>query len=123
MKNKIVIKKKNIDKEINGKKKQVTVLDFFLISEEYGRNYLFTQPFSKGVYDYFRPGRSESELKAYRRWDRNPRLDNLITRIPRHIRYIQMEYAEESVTKSYKHRSVSYDRNRERIRDLDWEIA
>ncbi len=52
-------------------------INFFLVCRE-GRFYLFSQRFTKGVYDYFRNGRSESELYKFRCWDRNPRLDHTI---------------------------------------------
>lgn len=52
-------------------KKRITItkadekLHFYLTTER-GCIYLFTPSFSKGVYDYFRRGRSERELYEYK---------------------------------------------------------
>lgn len=74
MRNKIEITKKN-DK-----------INFYLVSSG-KRLYLFTQSFSKGVYEFFRNGRSEAELYSYKLWHKNPRLDKTIEKIPMYIRY------------------------------------
>lgn len=56
-------------------KKRITItkadekLHFYLTTER-GCVYLFTQSFSKGVYDYFRRGRSERELYEYKQWNK-----------------------------------------------------
>ena len=49
--------------------------------------YLFSQKFTKGVYEFFKNGRSENEIKSYRLWKKNPRLDKTITKIPLYTRY------------------------------------
>ncbi len=60
-----------------------------------GRYYMFTVRYSKGVYEYFaNAGRSESEILAFDKWGRNPRLDKLITRLPPQIRWTVREVAE-----------------------------
>ena len=75
MKNKITISKSN------------DMITFYLNSK--GRSfYLFTQKFSKAVYEFFAPGRSENEIRNYKSWDKNPRLDKTITKIPVYIKYI-----------------------------------
>ena len=78
MKEKITITKKN------GK------LHFFLNADE-GRFFLFSQNFSKGVYSFFKKGKSEIEIKTFKKWNRNPRLDKTIEKIPLYMRYVRKE--------------------------------
>lgn len=80
MKQKIVITKSNEN------------LHFYLKTER-DYLYLFTQAFSKGVYDYFRRGRSERELREYKQWNKNPRLDKTIEKIPMYMQYALREVA------------------------------
>ena len=80
MKNKIIVRKGN------------NKLNFYLLSKT-GRFYLFTQDYSKGVYHYFRNGKSENELRSYRQWDKNPRLDKTIEKLPMYIHYVLNEAA------------------------------
>jgi len=75
MKNKISVTKKN------------NKLNFYLIAEG-KRYYLFTQDYSKGVYEFFQAGRSEAELHKYKLWRKNPRLDKTIEKIPLYTRYV-----------------------------------
>lgn len=79
MKNKIIIKKTENE--------TVRELNFYLKNSK-GTFWLFTQPFSKGVYEWFRDGRSENEILSFADWKRNKRLNNTIDRIPREIRYV-----------------------------------
>ncbi len=75
MKNKISVTKKN------------NKIHFYLVSG--GKSYyMFSQNFSKGVYEFFRSGRSEAELYSYKLWHKNPRLDKTIEKIPMYIRYV-----------------------------------
>ena len=78
MKNKITVNKLN------------EKLHFYLISNG-KRYYLFTQDFSKGVYQFFKSGRSESELHKYNLWRKNPRLDKTIEKLPMYMRYVLKE--------------------------------
>ena len=55
------------------------------------RFFLFTQNFTKGVYEYFKNGRDENELRAFRKWGRNPRLDKTIEKIPMYVRFALKE--------------------------------
>lgn len=71
--------------------KRKTTLEFYLISENSGKDWLFSQRLTKGVYEYFRKGRSESEIRSYRQWNRNPRLDKTITKLPAYIHYVRRE--------------------------------
>lgn len=79
-KNKIIIKNQN--------KK----IDFYLLSGR-ERLYLFTQDYSKGVYNFFRNGKSEGEIRRYKKWDKNPRLDKTIEKLPMYIQYVLCEAA------------------------------
>ena len=66
-------------------------LQFFycLDNEEY---YMFEQVFTKGVYLYFKQGVPLSEIKAYKQWNKNVRLDKTIEdRIPQCTKYIMKE--------------------------------
>ena len=65
-------------------------IDFYFVSNA-GKFYLFTQAYSKGVYEFFRSGRAEKEIKKYRGWDKNPRLDKTIEKIPMYTRYLMKE--------------------------------
>lgn len=81
-KNKIIVSKNN------------NKLHFYILISGRTKIYLFTQTYSKGVYHYFQNGRSEKEIRSYRRWNRNPRLDKTIEKLPMYIRYaIQYEAA------------------------------
>lgn len=80
MKNRITVVK-NMDK-----------LDFYLISKRV-KVYLFTQDYTKGVYEFFRDGKSENEVKGYKKWNRNPRLDKTIEKIPLYVQYVMREAA------------------------------
>lgn len=68
------------------------MLHFYLVTKR-GCTYLFAQGFSKGVYDYFRKGRSEHELNEYKQWNKNPRLDKTIEKIPMYMQYVLREVA------------------------------
>jgi hypothetical protein len=76
MKNRVIIAKEN--EEIK-----------FYLKNKAGTFWLFTQPFSKGVYEWFKGGRAEGEILSFAKWNRNKRLSDTINRIPREIRYIQ----------------------------------
>lgn len=80
MKNKIIVNKKN------------NKLNFYLLSEK-RTFYLFTQAYTKGVYHYFRNGRAETEIRDYKKWDKNPRLDKTIEKLPIYIHYAICEAA------------------------------
>ena len=67
-------------------------IHFYLTSGKQTR-YLFSQKFTKGVYQYFRDGRSENEIKKFNKWNRNPRLDKTIEKIPLYVRYVFREEA------------------------------
>lgn len=75
MKNKVIVIKAN--EEIK-----------FYLKNDKGTFWLFTQPYSKGVYDWFKDGRAEREILNFAKWDRNKRLNDTIKRIPREIKYV-----------------------------------
>lgn len=60
---------------------------------ENSRLYLFTDKFTKGLYTYFRDGKSVEEIKKHKTWGRNPRVDKTVTKIPAYIKYVLKECA------------------------------
>ncbi len=70
--------------------KENDLLHFYLCTER-SSAYLFTQEYSKGVYDYFLRGRFDCELHEYKQWNKNPRLDKTIEKIPMYMRYVLSE--------------------------------
>ena len=77
-------------------------IHFFLLTAEYGRLYLCSRAYTPGVYDYFRHGRLESELYAFRKWNRNPRLDKIISRLPAYIKYAVQTAAEDALWENWQ---------------------
>lgn len=77
MKNKIIVEKSPDTNEIK-----------FYLKNKNGTFWLFTQDYTKGVYDYFRFGRSEKEVLNFPDWERNKRLSKTISRIPKEVRYV-----------------------------------
>lgn len=67
-------------------------LHFYLKNSKCGKLYLFSQRFSRGVFEFFNKERSISEILKFRRWNRNPRLDKTISKIPIYMRYVEREY-------------------------------
>ena len=67
-------------------------LHFYLKNSKCGKLYLFSQRFSRGVFDFFSKERSINEILNFRRWNRNPRLDKTISKIPIYMRYAEREY-------------------------------
>lgn len=65
-------------------------MNFFLQTKE-GRLFLFSQNFSKGVYQFFCKGKSENEIISFKKWGRNPRLDKTIEKIPLYTKYVRKE--------------------------------
>lgn len=63
-------------------------LDFYLRSNN-GEFYLFSQDYSKGVYEYFKHGRSVNEIRKFNKWKKNPRLNKTIDRLPHQIQYVE----------------------------------
>lgn len=98
MKNRIIVRKdakNNICDKTNVSLRAHTLsskLDFYLVSGG-RRYYLFSQNYTKGVYDFFRNGKTEDELRRYNKWNRNPRLDKTIEKIPMYIAYVMKEIA------------------------------
>lgn len=80
MKNRVIIKKEN-------KNNAKDNLAFYLKNDQ-GEFWLFEQECTKGVYEYFKNGRAEREIIAFKKWGNNKRLNNTIARIPREIRYV-----------------------------------
>ena len=66
-------------------------LSFYSFSETFGRNYLYTKPFTQGEWRYFQKARSMNELYGFRRWGRNPRLDKTVKRVIQMQKYVEKE--------------------------------
>ena len=68
-------------------------LNFYLTDKKYlpERLFLFSQKFSKGVYEYFKNGRDEREIRAFKNWGKNPRLDKTIEKIPMYVKFALKE--------------------------------
>lgn len=76
-------------------------LDFYFQTE--GKTlYLFTETFSKSVYNFFYNGRLESEVLGFKRWKGNYRLGKTISKIPMYIRYALKEDAYEEQEHDYR---------------------
>lgn len=63
-------------------------LHFYLHSND-GEFYLFSQNYSKGVFEYFKNGRSVNEIRKFDKWKKNPRLNKTIDRLPPQIQYVE----------------------------------
>ena len=72
--------------------KTTDMLHFYWTDNTFGKLYLFSQKFSKGVFDFFCRGRSVTEVRCFRQWNRNPRLDKTITKLPIYMKYAWKEY-------------------------------
>ena len=79
-------------KDRNTIRRNETHIHFYLTTKR-GRFFLFSQKFSKGVFDFFHNGRSENEILRFKGWRRNPRLDKTISKIPMYARYVRNEAA------------------------------
>ena len=62
-------------------------LHFYWIGKGIGKLYLFSQKFSKSVFDFFCKGRSAKEVLSFKQWNRSPGLDKTITKLPIYMRY------------------------------------
>lgn len=60
----------------------------FYLKNSNGEFWMFSQPYSKGVYEWFKNGRSEKEIIEFNKWNQNKRLNNTIDRIPRELKYV-----------------------------------
>lgn len=79
-KNRIVIK-------INDKNDRDWRIEFYLETSEQ-RYFLFDQDYTQGIYEYFKDGRSESEILNFKKWRINDRLTKTISKIPNYIKYV-----------------------------------
>lgn len=76
-------------------------LNFYLVNK-CGTYYMFTQKYTPGVYDYFRDGRAEREIRAFRNWRKNPRLDKTIEKLPMYVDYVMREFVAEDLNRTAK---------------------
>lgn len=64
-----------------------SILRFYLHNRE-GTFWLFDQADDPDVYEWFRNGRSESEIINFSEWRKSKRLSKTVERIPREIKYV-----------------------------------
>ncbi len=64
----------------------------FYLSFGEDRIWLFSQPYSMSVENYFRTGRSVSEIRRNNSWRENPRLEKTIERVYLAITFTMKEY-------------------------------
>lgn len=86
MKDKIIVTKGN------------NQINLYLVSKG-KRLWLFSQKYSMSVYKYFQNGRSVREIMAYKDWQKGPRLNKTIERLPGMIKYVKSEFCEEGALK------------------------
>lgn len=66
-------------------------LHFYSYSRQNGSTYLYSKPFTKGEYLYFRGNRSMDELYSFHDWGKNPRLDKTIKRVIQMCKYVEKD--------------------------------
>ncbi|KIR01286.1 hypothetical protein P261_00100 [Lachnospiraceae bacterium TWA4] len=54
---------------------------------------MFTQRYSDSVYNKFKCGVLDYEIRSYRSWNKNKRMDKMISKIPMYIAYIMRDVA------------------------------
>lgn len=69
-------------------------IDFYL-EKSNRRIYLFTQKYTAGVHEVFRMGLRDYQIRGYKKWNRNPRLDKTIDKIPLYLAYYMKEMSED----------------------------
>ena len=65
------------------------------------KHWLFSLAYSKSVYNYFRAGRSLTEVMKYKNWKKSPRLTKTIERLPGIIKYVKQEFGLNDPVRSY----------------------
>ena len=74
---------------------EVKVLKFFLDSAVGYHIPLFSQKFTKSVFEYFENGRSIPEILSFKDWRLNPRLNKTIDKLPMYIKFQKQVYLED----------------------------
>ncbi len=85
MKTRIIVKRNESDVD-NWK------IDFYYVMKNQTL-YLFSQNYTDGVYDWFKNGRSENELRQFKSWRFNKALNKVVDKIPAYIKYVKKEIA------------------------------
>lgn len=65
----------------------------FYLRTKGGQYYLCSQRFNKCVYEYFRKGRGENEIRSFHKWNQHPSLDKTMSKLPIYINYVLKEVA------------------------------
>lgn len=95
----------------------------FYLKNRWGTYYMFTQPYTPGVYKYFRKGRSENEIRNFKKWEANPRLSKTIQRLPGQIEYVMRECVAYDRAEQERRRLSRRDRTALPLREYEREAA
>lgn len=68
------------------------VLDFYL-ETDCERYYLFTQRYTAAVYNKFKNGLRDYQIRNFNQWKQNPRVSKTFDKIPSYVAYIMREVA------------------------------
>lgn len=68
------------------------VLDFYL-ETDCERYYLFTQRYTVAVYNKFKNGLRDYQIRNFNQWKQNPRVSKTFDKIPSYVAYIMREVA------------------------------
>ena len=68
------------------------LIDFYLVTKQ-GTYYMFSQNYTEGVYNWFKDGRSENELRQFKGWLKNKTFGKTIEKIPMYKKYVMKEIA------------------------------
>lgn len=68
------------------------VLDFYLVTE-CNKYYLFTQRYTMAVYNKFKNGLYDYQIRNFNQWKQNPRVSKTIDKIPSYVAYVMREVA------------------------------
>lgn len=55
--------------------------------------WLFSQKYNRSIHKAFMRGMRDFDIRNYNKWDRNPRLDKTIEKIPMYVAYASREIA------------------------------
>ena len=103
-----------IEKRKNNKTKEyedIKVLKFYLDSEVGYHIPLFSQKFTKSVFEYFENGRSIPEILGFKDWRLNPRLNKTIDKLPMYIKFQKQAYIDDLAYVNTKAASAQIDKS------------
>ncbi len=86
----IVAVKKNEAQRGGGMKEGTSILNFYW-ERNHGKIWLFSQRYTSGVHKQFQNGLRDYDIRNYKKWNRNPRLDKTMKKIPMYVAYASRE--------------------------------